>query len=42
VDPDVRGTRLVVDANYMPSADAADRRELFDVVDSIRFELRTS
>jgi hypothetical protein len=35
---DVDGTRLVVDANYMPTADAADRRQLFDVVDSIRFE----
>jgi len=35
---DVDGTRLVVDANYMPTADAADRRQLFDVVDSIRFD----
>jgi hypothetical protein len=33
----VDGARLVIDAAYMPSADAADRQELFAVVDSIRF-----
>jgi hypothetical protein len=35
---DVDGERLVVDAMYMPSADAMDRHELWQVVESIGFE----
>lgn len=35
---DVGGERLVVDAMYMPSADAADRKELWQVMESIRFQ----
>ncbi len=34
---DVHGRRLVVDANYLPSASANDRAELDHVVHSIRF-----
>lgn len=35
---DINGERLVVDAMYMPSTDANDRKELFEVMESIRFE----
>lgn len=35
---DVDGQRLVVDAMYMPSSDAKDRAELWQVMESIRFE----
>ncbi len=35
---DVDGERLVVDAMYMPSTDAKDREELWQVMESIRFE----
>jgi hypothetical protein len=35
---DINGKRLVVDAMYMPSANAADRQELWQVVESIGFE----
>jgi hypothetical protein len=35
---DVDGERLVVDAMYMPSTDANDREELWQVMESIRFE----
>jgi hypothetical protein len=34
---DVDGERLVIDAMYMPSTTPADRKALFEVVDSIRF-----
>ena len=35
---DIDGTRLVIDAFYMPSATMEEREELQDVVESIRFE----
>jgi hypothetical protein len=35
---DINGERLVVDAMYMPTTDAKDRKELFEVTESIRFE----
>ena len=35
---DVGGERLVVDAMYMPSTDAKDRKALWQVMESIRFE----
>ncbi len=35
---DVSGERLVVDAMYMPSTDAKDRKALWQVMESIRFE----
>jgi len=35
---DVDGERLVVDAMYMPSADAKDRKELWRVMETIRFQ----
>ena len=35
---DVDGERLVVDAMYMPTTDAKDRKELWQVMESIRFE----
>ncbi|MBA2558114.1 MAG: hypothetical protein H0V12_12355 [Chloroflexi bacterium] len=35
---DVEGTRLVIDAFEMPDATAAEREELTEVVESIRFE----
>lgn len=35
---DVDGERLVVDAMYMPSTDAKDREELWQVMESISFE----
>jgi hypothetical protein len=35
---DVNGERFVVDAMYMPSTDAKDRQELWQVMDSIHFE----
>jgi hypothetical protein len=35
---DVNGTRQVIDAMYLPNASAADRAELDQIVNSIRFE----
>jgi hypothetical protein len=35
---DIDGERLVVDAMYMPSTEANDREELWQVMESIRFE----
>jgi hypothetical protein len=35
---DVNGERLVIDATYMPGADAKDREELWQVMESVRFE----
>jgi len=35
---DVEGTRLVIDAFYMPYATAEERQQLTEVVESIRFE----
>lgn len=35
---DVNGSRLVIDAMYMPGATEQDREELFAVVDSIHFQ----
>ncbi len=35
---DIDGSRLVIDAMYMPGATEQDREELFAVVDSIQFE----
>jgi hypothetical protein len=35
---DIDGARLVIDAFSMPSATAAEREELLNVVESIRFE----
>ena len=35
---DVDGERLVVDAMYMPTTYASDRAELWQVMESIRFE----
>jgi hypothetical protein len=35
---DIDGERLVVDAGFMPSADAKDREELWQVMESIRFQ----
>jgi len=35
---DIDGQRLVIDAMYMPSTDAGDREELWQVMESIRFE----
>lgn len=35
---DIDGSRLVIDAMYMPGATEQDREELFAVVDSIRFQ----
>lgn len=35
---DIEGERLVVDAMYMPSTDARDCEELWQVMESIRFE----
>jgi hypothetical protein len=34
----IDGERLVVDAAFMPSADAKDREELWQVMESIRFQ----
>lgn len=35
---DIDGERLVVGASFMPSTDAKDRKELWMVMESIRFE----
>ena len=35
---DVEGERLVIDAMYLPTTDAKDRDELWQVMESIRFE----
>lgn len=35
---DIDGERLVVDASFMPSADAKDREELWLIMESIRFQ----
>jgi hypothetical protein len=35
---DVDGERLVIDAMYMPTTEAKDRDELWQVMESIRFD----